>query len=45
MNILKPLILSASLILYQFSTFATQGWNGSWHRGGYQNQHQYNDRP
>ncbi|MEX5925024.1 hypothetical protein [Providencia hangzhouensis] len=46
MNILKPLILSASLIAISFSTFAYPGdGNGSWHRGGYQNQHQYNDRP
>ncbi|MEQ5399125.1 hypothetical protein ABN303_00320 [Providencia rettgeri] len=46
MNILKPLILSVSLIAISFSTFAYPGdGNGSWHRGGYQNQHQYNDRP
>ncbi|MEY0474101.1 hypothetical protein [Providencia huaxiensis] len=44
MNILKPLILSASLIAISFSTLAYPG-DGSWHRGGYQNQHQYNDRP
>ncbi len=46
MNILKPLILSTSLIAISFSTLAYPGdGNGSWHRGGYQNQHQYNDRP
>lgn len=50
MNILKPLIISASLLVASFSTFAYHGdgygnGNGSWHRGGYQNQQQYNNRP
>lgn len=50
MNILKPLIISASLLAASFSTFAYHGdgygnGNGSWHRGGYQNQQQYNNRP
>lgn len=48
MNILKPLIISASLIAVSFSTFAypDDGYgSGSWHRGGYQNQQQYNNRP
>lgn len=50
MNILKPLIISTSLLAASFSTFAYHGDgygnnNGSWHRGGYQNQQQYNNRP
>lgn len=48
MNILKPLIISASLMAASFSTFAYYGdgyGNGSWHRGGYQNHQQYNNRP
>ncbi|MDR2226054.1 hypothetical protein [Providencia rettgeri] len=50
MSILKPLIISASLLAASFSTFAYHGdgygnGNGSWHRGGYQNQQQYNNRP
>ncbi|QXX83800.1 hypothetical protein J6836_05300 [Providencia sp. R33] len=50
MNILKPLIIATSLLAASFSTFAYHGdgygnGNGSWHRGGYQNQQQYNNRP
>ncbi|USR63294.1 hypothetical protein NFC79_11070 [Providencia stuartii] len=50
MNILKLLIISTSLLAASFSTFAYHGDgygnnNGSWHRGGYQNQQQYNNRP
>lgn len=48
MNILKPLVISASLLAVSFSTLAYHGngyGNGSWHRGGYQNQQQYNNRP
>lgn len=46
MNILKPLVIGAGLIAVSFSTLAYPGdGNGSWHRGGYQNQQQYNNRP
>lgn len=46
MNIYKLLIITVSLMSASFSTFAYPGdGHGSWHRNGYQNQQQYNNRP
>lgn len=46
MNILKPLIITASLFAVSFSTLAYHSdGNGSWHRGANQNSNQYSDRP
>ena len=50
MNILKPLIITASLMAVSFSTLAYHGDgyrndDGSWHRGTSQNGQQYDNRP
>ncbi|EPU3837197.1 hypothetical protein [Providencia stuartii] len=48
MNYLKPLFISASLFAISFSSFAYNDNNycdGAWHKNGYHNQQQYNDRP
>ncbi|ELX8380441.1 hypothetical protein AB7W88_00085 [Providencia vermicola] len=47
MNYLKPLLISASLFAVSFTTFAYNNnyCDGTWHRGSYHNQQQYNNRP
>lgn len=46
MNYLKPLLIAASVFAVSFSSLAYNGNNncdGTWHRGGYQNNAQSND--
>ncbi|HEF8774918.1 hypothetical protein AB7179_02140 [Providencia manganoxydans] len=49
MKYLKPLFIAASVFAVSFSSFAYHGNNncdGTWHRGGYQNNAQsYDNRP
>lgn len=46
MNYLKPLLMATSIFAVSFSSLAYNGNNncdGTWHRGGYQNNAQSND--